>query len=63
MRNYQMFILNDLLLKNKILREKEGSIIYTKFINRLKNRIYSWYVDSEFLLFKFMSKMFWGRYI
>ena len=26
----------------------------SQFINRLKNRIYSWYVDSVFLLLKFM---------
>ena len=34
--------------------EKKRIIIFEQFINRLKNRIYSWYVDSDFLLLKFM---------
>ena len=35
--------------KLKYLGEKEGYIINNQFINRLKNRIYSWYVDIDFL--------------
>ena len=38
----------------KIIGEKEGLDINQGFINRLKHRIYSWYVDSDFLLLKFM---------
>ena len=39
----------------KELGEKEGyNNINDKFKNRLKERIYSWYVDSDFLLLKFM---------
>ena len=40
--------------KLKYLGEKEGYIINDQFNNRLKNRIYSWYVDSNVLLLKFM---------
>ena len=40
--------------KLKFWGEKEGYIINDKFNNRLKNKIYSWYVDSDFLLLKFM---------
>ena len=40
--------------KLKIIGNKEGLDINQGFINRLKHRIYSWYVDSEFLLLKFM---------
>ena len=40
--------------KLKYLGEKEGYIINDKCNNRLKNKIYSWYVDSDFLLLKFM---------
>ena len=32
---------------------KEGYNINDKFTNRLKDRIYSWYVDGHFLLLKF----------
>ena len=42
--------------KLKYLGEKEGYIINGQFNNRLKNTIYSWYVDSDFLLLKFMSE-------
>ena len=37
----------------KELGEKEGYKINDKFTNRLKDRIYSWYVDGHFLLLKF----------
>ena len=40
--------------KLKIIGNKEGLDINQGFINRLKHRIYSWYVDSDFLLLKFM---------
>ena len=40
--------------KLKIIGNKEGLVINQGFINRLKHRIYSWYVDSDFLLLKFM---------
>ena len=42
--------------KLKYLGEKEGYIINDQFNIRLKNRIYSWYVDSDFLLLKFMCQ-------
>ena len=38
-----MLITKDILLKE--LGEKEGYNINDKFKNRLKDRIYSWYVD------------------
>ena len=38
----------------KELGEKEGYKINDKFTNRLKDRIYSWYVDGDFLLLRFM---------
>ena len=44
---------NYLYNKLKIIGEKEGYIINEGFISRLKHRIYSWYVDSEHLLFRF----------
>ena len=40
--------------KLKSIGNKEGLDINQGFINRLKHRIYSWYVDSDFLLLKFM---------
>ena len=40
--------------KLRIIGNKEGLDINQGFINRLKHRIYSWYVDSDFLLLKFM---------
>ena len=40
--------------KLKIIGNKEGLVINQGFINRLKHRIKSWYVDSDFLLLKFM---------
>ena len=39
-----MFLMKDILLKE--LEEKEGYNINDKFRNRLKDRIYSWYVDG-----------------
>ena len=39
----------------KELGEKEGYNINDKFTNRIKDRIYSWYVDGDFLLLKFMG--------
>ena len=48
--NYKRFITKKL----KYLGEKEGYTINAQFNNRLINRIYSWYVDSDFLLLKFM---------
>ena len=45
---------NYLYNKLKIIGEKEGYNINQGFISTLKHRIYSWYVDSDFLLFKFM---------
>ena len=38
----------------KILGEKEKLNINQGFISRLKHRIYSWYLDSDFILLKFM---------
>ena len=38
----------------KELEEKEGYNINDKFTNILKDRIYIWYVDDDFLLLKFM---------
>ena len=38
----------------KELGEKEGYNINDKFRNRLKDRIYSWYVDGDFLLLRFI---------
>ena len=38
----------------KTLGEKEDLNINQGFISRLKHRIYSWYVDSDFILLKFM---------
>ena len=49
---YKRFITQKL----KYLGEKEGYIINDQFNIRLKNRIYSWYVDSDFLLLKFMCQ-------
>ena len=34
--------------KLKIIGNKEGLVINQGFINRLKHRIYSWYVNSDF---------------
>ena len=45
-----------IIQKLKNLWEKEGYIINDQFNNRLKNRIYSWYVDSDFLLLTFMCQ-------
>ena len=45
---------NFITQKLKYLGEKEGYIINDQFNNRLKNTIYSWYVDSDFLLHKFL---------
>ena len=41
--------------KFKIFRRKRY-IINDEFNNRLKNRIYSWYVDRDFLLLTFMCQ-------
>ena len=38
----------------KTLGEKEELNINQGFLSRLKHRIYSWYVDSDFILLKFM---------
>jgi hypothetical protein len=38
----------------KTLGEKEELNINQGFIARLKHRVYSWYVDSDFILLKFM---------
>ena len=38
----------------KTLGVKEKLNINQGFISRLKHRIYSWYVDSDFILLKFM---------
>ena len=38
----------------KELGEKEGYNINDKFTNRSKDRIYSWYVDGDFLLLRFI---------
>ena len=38
----------------KELWEKEGYNINNKFKNWLKDRIYSWYVDGNFLLLRFI---------
>ena len=38
----------------KTLGEKEDLNMNQGFISRLKHRIYSWYVDSDFILLKFM---------
>ena len=48
--NFKRFITQKL----KYLGEKEGYIINDKCNNRLKNKIYSRYVDSDFFLLKFM---------
>ena len=45
--------INDIHSKIKIFMRKKY-IINDQFNNRLKNRIHSWYVDSDFLLIKFM---------
>jgi len=45
---------NYLCNKLKIIGEEEGYKINEGFISRLKHRIYSWYVDSDHLLFRFM---------
>ena len=45
---------NYLYNKLKLLGNKEGLDINQGFINRLKHRIYSWYVNSDFILLKFM---------
>ena len=37
----------------KSLGEKEELNINQRFISRLKLRIYSWYVSSDFILLKF----------
>ena len=49
-RTHYNYIYNKL----KSIGNKEGLDINQGFINRLKHRIYSWYVDSDFLLLKFM---------
>ena len=49
-RTHYNYIYNKL----RIIGKKEGLDINQGFINKLKHRIYSWYVDSDFLLFKFM---------
>ena len=38
----------------RTLGQKEELNINQGFISRLKHRIYSWYVDSDFILIKFM---------
>ena len=38
----------------KELGEKEGYNINDKFRKRLKDRIFSWYVDGDFLFLKFI---------
>ena len=43
--NYKRFITQKLIY----IGEKIGYIINDQFNNRLKNRIYSWYFDSDFL--------------
>ena len=43
-----------LFYKLKIIGEEEGYKINEGFLSRLKYRIYSWYVDSDYLLFRFM---------
>ena len=45
---------NYLYNKLKIIGRKEELEINQEFISRLKHRIYRWYVNSEFLLLKFM---------
>ena len=45
---------NYLYNKLKIIDEEEGYKINEGFLSRLKYRIYSWYVDSDYLLFRFM---------
>ena len=45
---------NYLYNKLKLLGNKEGLDINQGFIQRLKHRIYSWYVNSDFILLKFM---------
>ena len=45
-RTHYNYIYNKL----KSIGNKEGLDINQGFINRLKHRIYSWYVDSDFLL-------------
>ena len=45
---------NYLYNKLKLLGIKEGLDINQGFLSRLKHRIYSWYVDSDFILLKFM---------
>ena len=45
---------NYLYNKLKFLGTKEGLNINQGFIPRLKHRIYSWYVNSDFILLKFM---------
>ena len=45
---------NYLYNKLKLLGTKEGLNINQGFIPRLKHRIYSWYVNSDFILLKFM---------
>jgi len=39
--------------KLKSIGISKGIIIIDKFTKRLKKRIYSWYVDGDFLLLKF----------
>ena len=45
---------NYLYTNLKTLGEKEKLNINQGFISRLKHRIYSWYVDSDFILLKLM---------
>ena len=50
-RSHNNYVYNKL----KIIGNKKGLDINQGFINRLKHRIYSCYVDSDFLLHKFMN--------
>ena len=45
---------NYLYNKLKDISLEENIDINKGFITRLKNRLYSWYVDSDFILLKFM---------
>ena len=51
---YEFFFKKYIIKRLKELGEKEGYNINDKFRNRLKDRIYSWYVDGNFVLLKFM---------
>ena len=52
---------NYLYNKLKLLGTKEGLNINQGFIPRLKHRIYSWYVNSDFILLKFMCHRIYIR--